>query len=105
MTDYEYIRDKVPGDELLCQLMEECGELSAAANHLRRARNEVNPTPKDLMDATVEFEEEIADVLTVLNAIGDYTTAVNINVRIISEIKFKAERWKQRLMEHDVKAE
>ena len=70
MTDYEYIREKIPADELLCQLMEECGELSAAANHLRRARNEVNPTPKDLMDATVEFEEEIADVLTVLIETG-----------------------------------
>lgn len=79
--------------------------MACAANHLRRARNDINPTPKDLMDATVEFEEEIADVLTVLNAIGDYTTAVNINVRIIGEIKFKTERWKRRLMEHDVKAD
>lgn len=105
MTDYEYIRDKLSWDELLCQLMEECGELCTAANHLRRARNGVNPTTKDIVDASVNFEEEIADVLTVLSAMGNFVTPVKINTRIAEEMAFKAERWTRRLTAHDAEAE
>lgn len=101
MTDYEYIRDKVPADELLCQLMEECGELSAAANHLRRARNGVNPTVMTFDQAEANFAEEVADVLTTLNAIGGYTSALQIDEGIIEAIRHKAERWKARLKAND----
>lgn len=97
MTDYEYIREKIPADELLCQLMEECGELAAAANHLRRARNGLNPTPLQFDEAAANFSEEVADVLTTLNAIGGYTSAIQIDENVILRMRFKAERWKERI--------
>ena len=41
----EKIKQRLPQDELLAQLAEECSELSQAALKLRRALTGINPTP------------------------------------------------------------
>ena len=52
--DLATILHRLPPEELLCQLGEECGELAQAALKLRRARTDKNPTPRtreECMDA------------------------------------------------------
>lgn len=105
MNNYEYIRAKVPEDELLCQLMEECAELIAAANHLRRSNSDLNPTECESEAAWVLFTEEVADVLTVLTALGNFTSAVEIDEEVMANMRFKAQRWKERLKANDTEAE
>ena len=53
---------KLPVNELLCGLAEECSELAQAALKLRRAYDQTNPTPVDPDDAYEKLCEEVADV-------------------------------------------
>ena len=82
---------KLPVNELLCGLAEECAELGQAALKLRRAYDQTNPTPINQETAYDDFCEEIADVLL-------YLSQIPYNIQFVNEImKRKLERWQSRL--------
>lgn len=82
---------KLPVNELLCGLAEECSELAQAALKLRRAYDQTNPTPVDQDTAFEKLCEEIADVLL-------YIEQVTVPMTYILEIKQrKLKRWQSRL--------
>jgi hypothetical protein len=90
------IRKTVSKDDLLCQLAEECSELSQAALKLRRAITKTNPTPVTYNQALEDLMEEAADVLLCLRVLPE----VEENGYIIDiGIAEKAERWMNRLQE------
>ena len=62
----EYIQKQLPVEELLCQLAEECNELSKSALKLRRVIDGKNPTPVTIEQALDNVREEIADVMLCL---------------------------------------
>lgn len=66
----EYIQKELPVEELLCQLAEECNELSKAALKLRRVIDGKNPTPVTFEQALDNVREEIADVMLCLQMLG-----------------------------------
>ena len=82
---------KLPVNELLCGLAEECSELAQASLKLRRAYDQTNPTPVDTDTAFEKLCEEIADVLL-------YIEQVTVPMPYILEIKQrKLKRWQSRL--------
>ena len=93
----ELIRSKLSQEELLCQLAEECAELSQAALKLRRVYGGKNPTPVKRAEAYHSILEEIADValcvevleLNTLQAVAEIQKTINI----------KKNRWAARLLE------
>lgn len=89
----EKIKQRLPQDELLAQLAEECSELSQAALKLRRALTGINPTPVTAEDARMNLVEETADVYNVLGLLLD----AEDNAEIYSIIRRKKERWLKRL--------
>ena len=89
----EKIKQHIPQDELLAQLVEECAELSQATLKLRRALTGINPTPVTADEARKNLVEEAADVYNVLGLLLD---AVD-NAEIYSIIRRKKERWLKRL--------
>lgn len=89
----EKIKQHLPQDELLAQLVKECAELSQAALKLRRALTGINPTPVTADEARKNLVEEAADVYNVLGLLLD---AVD-NAEIYSIIRRKKERWLKRL--------
>ena len=89
----EKIKQHIPQDELLAQLVEECAELSQAALKLRRALTGINPTPVTADEARKNLVEEAADVYNVLGLLLD----AEDNAEIYSIIRRKKERWLKRL--------
>ena len=89
----EKIKQHLPQDELLAQLVEECAELSQAALKLRRALTGINPTPVTAEEARKNLVEEAADVYNVLGLLLDAAD----NAEIYSIIRRKKERWLNRL--------
>lgn len=89
----EKIKQHLPQDELLAQLVEECAELSQAALKLRRALTGINPTPVTADEARKNLVEEAADVYNVLGLLLDAAD----NAEIYSIIRRKKERWLNRL--------
>jgi len=89
----EKIKQRLPQDELLAQLAEECSELSQAALKLRRALTGINPTPVTAEDARMNLVEETADVYNVLGLLLD----AEDNAEIYSIIRRKKARWLNRL--------
>ena len=87
------IKQHLPQDELLAQLVEECAELSQAALKLRRALTGINPTPVTADEARKNLVEEAADVYNVLGLLLD----AEDNAEIYSIIRRKKERWLKRL--------
>ena len=82
---------KLPVNELLCGLAEECSELAQAALKLRRSYDQTNPTPVNTDTAFEKLCEEIADVLL-------YIEQVTVPMPYVQEIKeMKLKRWKDRL--------
>ena len=66
----DFIRERLPQEELLAQLAEECAELSKAALKLRRVYDGTNPTPVKRSEAYDNLLEEVADVTLCLNVLG-----------------------------------
>lgn len=93
MNPDEKIKQRLPQDELLAQLAEECSELSQAALKLRRALTGINPTPVTAEDARMNLVEETADVYNVLGLLLD----AEDNAEIYSIIRRKKARWLNRL--------
>lgn len=89
----EKIKQRLPQDELLAQLAEECSELSQAALKLRRALTGINPTPVTVEEARKNLVEETADVYNVMGLLLDAAD----NAEIYSIIRRKKERWLKRL--------
>lgn len=89
----EKIKQRLPQDELLAQLAEECAELSQAALKLRRALTGINPTPVTVEEARKNLVEETADVYNVMGLLLDAAD----NAEIYSIIRRKKERWLKRL--------
>ena len=89
----DFVRKKMPQEELLAQLAEEAAELGHAALKLRRTYGSINPTPVAQDEALAALKEEIADVLLLLGVLkladyaGDY----------LQPMTAKLERWVQRL--------
>ncbi len=87
------IEGRLPQEELLAQLAEECTELAHAALKKRRTLSAVNPTPVSESTAQRMLLEETADVLLLLALCGVDVTAPEID--LIQEQK--AARWIARL--------
>lgn len=97
MAGYEVIREKLPREELLGQLAEECCELGQAAMKLRRALDGANPTPVTVAEAEARVLEEAADVLLCLELAGDYPGEYIASPEILRGMWEKLERWGKRL--------
>lgn len=97
MDAIEYVRENLSQEELLCQLAEECAELSKAALKLRRIYAGVNPTPVTRAEAFQNLLEEIADVTLCVEVLGMNTPEVLYNCGRIWEEK--SARWMNRLKE------
>ena len=89
------IRTKLGEEELLCQLAEECAELSKAALKLRRVLSGKNPTPVTENQARENLLEEIADVTLCMDALDLLTAECSILVGQICGTKLA--RWEKRL--------
>ena len=96
MTTIEHIRAVVPRDELLAQLAEEATELAHAALKLRRAEENINPTPVDAVEALNALHEEIADVELLLCVLELDTTEEQLAL-IGDVMRRKAARWVLRM--------
>lgn len=84
---------RVPYEELLAGLAEECAELGHAALKLRRALDGTNPTPRTVPECENALLEEIADV-------NLYITMLDLDYKTISDIMLdKIVRWEDRLKE------
>lgn len=85
------IKKKIGEEEILAGLAEEAAELSQAALKYRRALNGINPTPVDILTASENLQEEMADAL--LNAI-----LVGVDSGTVAEVLYKKiNRWCDRL--------
>ena len=89
----EKIKQHLPQDELLAQLVEECAELSQAALKLRRALTGINPTPVTAEEARANLIEEIADVYNV----SGFLLETEDFLKIYDIVQQKRERWLKRL--------
>jgi NTP pyrophosphatase (non-canonical NTP hydrolase) len=82
---------RIPVDELLVGLAEECSELSQAALKLHRVFDGRNPTPVPEDVAIEKLHEEIADVLL-------YLKQLDLPMKYIEGIAdLKLKRWEDRL--------
>lgn len=89
--DLQFVVDCLPTAELMAQLAEEAAELAQAALKMRRCYDKTNPsrTPKE--QAFKNLQEEIADVLLCLHALGlDTDQCCEIYDEISAE---KTKRW------------
>lgn len=93
------IIDHLSQGEILAQMAEELTEAAQAALKLRRALDDINPTPKTIPECWEYLEEEIGDVMNCIDAIM-LEEPLNYHT-FMSECGKKAEpkmeRWKQRL--------
>lgn len=94
MHPLKYIGENLTTKELLCQLAEECSELSKAALKLRRTLSPCNnPTPVTYEEAISNFKEEVADIKLVLLVLD-----VKFDDSDIESIcRRKTQRWANRL--------
>lgn len=87
--------------EILAQMAEELTEAAQASLKLRRALDDLNPTPKTISECWESLEEEIGDVMNCIDALL-LEDAKNYHA-FMSKCGEKAEpkmrRWKQRLEE------
>lgn len=94
------VSDILPKTEILAQLAEEASELAQAALKLRRALDNTNPTPKSVEECRKAFEEEYADVMVCMAALGfsDDRKAYE-RIGIIASEKYY--RWLYRLQDKE----
>ena len=94
-----YIRGRLPQEELLVQLAEEAAELAQAALKLRRATDGTNPTPTPQSRAFEDLLEEVADVALLVELL--HLDQYSGNIRGIMD--HKTLRWQARLKEREDK--
>ena len=68
--DLQFVIDCLPTAELMAQLAEEATELAQAALKYRRCIDKTNPSRTPREEAFKHLQEEIADVLLSLHALG-----------------------------------
>lgn len=96
--DLQFVIDCLPTAELLCQLAEEAGELVQAALKLRRCLDGTNPARVSKEDAMKQLQEEVADVMLALDALGmGDTEHLKIYTGIMDQ---KSVRWAKTLEEN-----
>lgn len=81
-------------EEILNQLTEECGELTQAAQKVRRAI--VGTTPISREQATEMLQEEAADVLLLIDYLD--TAGMIDRERIVDTMREKNKRWYARII-------
>ncbi len=97
-TSLDYIRSRVPADELLTGLAEEAAELAQAALKYRRARGiSTNPTPVSEDEALAALVEEVADVALYLGVLRLIKSVTGLDELLAKHIDLKTERWAMRL--------
>ena len=94
------ISDILTKTEILAQLAEKASELAQAALKLRRALDGTNPTPKSVEECRKAFEEEYADVMVCMAALGasDDRKAYE-RIGIVANEKYY--RWLHRLQDKE----
>ena len=97
MDDLLYIIERVPQGEILAQLAEEAAELAHAALKLRRAMDDVNPTPVTAPEAWENLVAEHADVSLCLGLLLEPEDAQ----KALAMATEKAARWRKRLEERN----
>lgn len=90
-TELETIRENLTVDLVLDQLMEEAAEVIQAANKVKRAMNEKNPTSVTKEKALKMLEEELTDVLVCAEVLKQFEAIE------YGEITEKVKRWADRL--------
>ena len=93
---FDKVRERLPREELLAQMAEECAELAQAALKLRRVLDGTNPTPVTLEDAEANLSEEISDVFGCMVLVS-----ANLGKDFSSHLPYKMERWAKRLERRD----
>lgn len=90
-------------EELLCQLAEECAELSKAALKLRRVITGKNPTPKTREECIADLAEEYADTDLVNRMVWSLIRdpACTMEAARVQQAR-KTARWKGRLDAREV---
>lgn len=88
------IADKLGKEEILCQLSEECAELSQACLKYRRAMKGL--TPKSENEAFDNLVEEIADVLVNIRQLQYLLCGTGISGKIDEIQSYKTDRWWRR---------
>ena len=96
MNKVKYIHNELGTEELLCQLAEECAELTQAALKLRRVYTGKNPTPVTIEQATAGLLEEIADVRLCIETLF-LSDGEEATIKLTVERKTK--RWATRIQE------
>ena len=96
MTDLEFIRERLPQEELLAQLGEEAAELAQAALKYRRALDGTNPARVDAGYAFLAMLGEIADVGLALQALAIPESELATSF-IQATIQDKTKRWRRAL--------
>ena len=100
------LNKRLPLEERLLQLAEECSELSKACLKARRAITKTNPTPKSTLECFQEITEEAADVLLCMHACGIAPDSEKLTgVAMLDTAIYKYHRWIQRLDEEATKNE
>ena len=94
MEEKENIFQSLGCDEILCQLAEECAELTQAALKLRRALTGKNPTPVTNEQAIDGLIEEIADVQLCIEMLF---LSHDEEEKVRRTIKQKVKRWSERI--------
>ena len=88
------ITDKLGKEEILCQLSEECAELSQACLKYRRAMKGLTPkTEKETRDNLIE---EMADVLLNIQQVMYLFSDEEVEESIESIQSYKTNRWWRR---------
>ncbi len=91
-----YIMENVPTSAILCQLAEECSELSQAALKLVRVIDGVNPTTVSEQEAIDNLWEEVADINVCLFCLRDFVDEKTF-LNVEHWKRKKIERWAKRL--------
>lgn len=93
-AEKDYIYAELGEEELLCQLAEECAELTQAALKLRRVYTGKNPTPITTEQAIAGLLEEIADMRLCVEMLFLTPTEEE---KINETIDKKTKRWVKRI--------
>lgn len=97
---YGYIADSLSEEAILEQLVEECGELVAAASKRLRILRAENYTPVSTESNYQHMMEEASDVAVCLNALA---VKDDFDQTMINQIQSaKVQRWAERLMRRDI---
>ena len=85
----------LPREELLIQIIEECGELVQAASKMIRYEHGMNPTLKEYWMLENNLVEEIADVQLSIDTFLERRSTLPMKVDAVR--KAKENRWYDRL--------